>query len=43
MKPVLTFARRWGAPVAAVVFFSLWCVTEAGRVDGSEAVSRTGS
>lgn len=35
MEPVLTFARRWGAPVAAVIFFSLWCVAEAGRMGGS--------
>ncbi|WP_081710321.1 sensor histidine kinase [Arthrobacter sp. 35W] len=25
-------ARYWGAPVAAVVFFYLWCVAEAGRM-----------
>ncbi|MET1063669.1 MAG: histidine kinase [Arthrobacter sp.] len=35
MEPVLKFVRRWGAPVAAVVFFSLWCVAEAGRMGGS--------
>jgi hypothetical protein len=35
MEPVLKFARRWGAPVAAVVFFSLWCVAEADRMGGS--------
>lgn len=35
MEPVLKFARRWGAPVAAVIFFSLWCVAEAGRMGGS--------
>ena len=34
MEPVLKFARRWGAPVAAVIFFSLWCVAEAGRMGG---------
>ena len=34
MEPVLNFGRRWGAPVAAVVFFSLWCVAEAGRMSG---------
>jgi signal transduction histidine kinase len=34
MEPVLNFARRWGAPVAAVIFFSLWCVAEAGRMGG---------
>ncbi|MFM9432854.1 signal transduction histidine kinase [Arthrobacter sp. MP_2.3] len=35
MEPVLNFARRWGALVAAAVFFSLWCVAEAGRMGGS--------
>ncbi|WP_306917134.1 MULTISPECIES: sensor histidine kinase [unclassified Arthrobacter] len=35
MESVLKFARRWGAPVAAVIFFSLWCVAEAGRMGGS--------
>lgn len=35
MEQVLTFARRWGAPVAAVIFFSLWCLAEAGRMGGS--------
>lgn len=35
MESVLNFARRWGAPVAAVIFFSLWCVAEAGRMGGS--------
>jgi signal transduction histidine kinase len=35
MEPVLNLARRWGAPVAAVIFFSLWCVAEAGRMGGS--------
>jgi signal transduction histidine kinase len=35
MEPVLNIARRWGAPVAAVIFFSLWCVGEAGRMGGS--------
>jgi signal transduction histidine kinase len=34
MEPVLNLARRWGAPMAAVVFFSLWCVAEAGRMGG---------
>lgn len=28
----MKFARHWGAPVAAVIFFSLWCVAEAGRM-----------
>lgn len=35
MGSVLNFVRRWGAPVAAVIFFSLWCVAEAGRMGGS--------
>ncbi len=35
MEPVLNFARRWAAPVAAGVFFTLWCVAEAGRMGGS--------
>lgn len=35
MESVLKIARRWGAPVAAVIFFSLWCVAEAGRMGGS--------
>ncbi|WP_090952081.1 sensor histidine kinase [Arthrobacter sp. ov118] len=35
MEPVTNFARRWGAPAAAVIFFSLWCVAEAGRMGGS--------
>jgi signal transduction histidine kinase len=35
MEPVLKFARHWGAPVAAVIFFFLWCVAEAGRMGGS--------
>jgi signal transduction histidine kinase len=35
MESVLKFARRWGAPVVAVIFFSLWCVAEAGRMGGS--------
>jgi signal transduction histidine kinase len=32
MEPVLKYARRWGAPVVAGVFFALWCVAEAGRM-----------
>jgi signal transduction histidine kinase len=32
----MKFARRWGALVVAVIFFSLWCVAEAGRM-GSNA------
>ncbi len=35
MESVLKYARRWGAPVAAVIFFTLWCVAEAGRMGGS--------
>jgi signal transduction histidine kinase len=35
MESVLKVARHWGAPVAAVLFFSLWCVAEAGRMGGS--------
>jgi signal transduction histidine kinase len=35
METVLKFAKRWGAPLVAVVFFSLWCVGEAGRMGGS--------
>jgi signal transduction histidine kinase len=35
MESVLNFVRRWGALVAAVIFFSLWCVAEAGRMGGS--------
>ena len=32
MEPLLKFMRHWGAPVAAVLFFTLWCVGEAGRM-----------
>lgn len=32
MEPVLSLTRRWGAPAAAVIFFVLWCVAEAGRM-----------
>ncbi|MFE4833993.1 sensor histidine kinase [Arthrobacter sp. NPDC056691] len=28
----MNFVRHWGAPVAAVIFFSLWCTAEAGRM-----------
>jgi signal transduction histidine kinase len=28
----MKFARRWGAPVAAVIFFSLWWAAEVGRM-----------
>lgn len=35
MESALSFGRRWAAPAAAVVFFSLWCVGEAGRMGGS--------
>lgn len=31
----MKFAARWGAPLAALVFFSLWCVAEAGRMGES--------
>jgi signal transduction histidine kinase len=32
MEALLKFTRHWGAPVAAVLFFTLWCVGEAGRM-----------
>jgi signal transduction histidine kinase len=32
MEPLLKSMRHWGAPVAAVLFFALWCVGEAGRM-----------
>ncbi|XAS67282.1 histidine kinase [Micrococcaceae bacterium Sec5.7] len=32
MELKLNLARHWGAPAAAVIFFSLWCVAEAGRM-----------
>lgn len=35
MESVVDFVRRWGALVAAVMFFTLWCVAEAGRMGGS--------
>lgn len=35
MESALSFGRRWAAPAAAVVFLSLWCVGEAGRMGGS--------
>lgn len=35
MESVLNFTRRWGAPTVSVIFFSLWCVGEAGRMGGS--------
>jgi signal transduction histidine kinase len=35
MESVLKFVRRWGAPVAAAIFFALWSVAEAGRMGGS--------
>lgn len=35
MEPVMKFAGRWGAPIAAVIFFSLWYVAEAGRMGAS--------
>jgi hypothetical protein len=44
MESVLKYARRWGAPVAAVMFFALWCVAEAGRMgpNGGHGMSNTG-
>ena len=44
MEPVLKYVRRGGALVAAVIFFSLWCVAEAGRMGptGGYGVSNTG-
>ena len=38
MEPVLSLTRRWGAPAAAVIFFVLWCVGEAGRMGGPYGV-----
>lgn len=35
MEQVLKRARHWGAPSAAVIFFSLWCMAEAGRMGDS--------
>jgi signal transduction histidine kinase len=32
MEPLLKVLRHWGAPVAAVIYFALWCVAEAGRI-----------
>jgi len=32
MEPLLKVLRHWGAPAAAVLFFTLWCVAEAGRM-----------
>ncbi|WP_261792314.1 sensor histidine kinase [Arthrobacter sp. PM3] len=32
MEPLLKVLRHWGAPAAAVLFFTLWCVGEAGRM-----------
>lgn len=32
MEPLLKVLRHWGAPVAAVLYFTLWCVAEAGRM-----------
>ncbi|WP_345448060.1 sensor histidine kinase [Arthrobacter gyeryongensis] len=32
MEQTLKVARHWGAPAAAVIFFTLWCVGEAGRM-----------
>lgn len=32
MEQTLKVARQWGAPVAAVIFFTLWCVADAGSM-----------
>lgn len=32
MEALLKVTRHWGAPAAAVLFFTLWCVAEAGRM-----------
>ena len=32
MEALLKVLRHWGAPAAAVLFFTLWCVAEAGRM-----------
>ncbi|GAB2725298.1 sensor histidine kinase [Arthrobacter bambusae] len=32
MEQTLKVVRHWGAPAAAVIFFALWCVGEAGRM-----------
>ncbi|WP_284989250.1 histidine kinase [Arthrobacter sp. efr-133-TYG-120] len=32
MEQTLKVVRHWGAPAAAVIFFTLWCVAEAGRM-----------
>ncbi|MGK3647251.1 histidine kinase [Pseudarthrobacter enclensis] len=32
MEPILNYARRWGAPAAAGIFFALWWAAEAGRM-----------
>ncbi|WP_427015751.1 sensor histidine kinase [Pseudarthrobacter sp. P1] len=37
MKIIRAFARYWGAPAVAALFFVLWCVAEAGRMGGSFA------
>ena len=42
MEPVLNFARRWGAPVAAVLFFFLWWAAEVGRI-GPDWLSWSGN
>ena len=35
MDNLTRFLRIWGAPCAAAVFFTLWCIGEAGRMGGS--------
>lgn len=35
MERPLSLARVWGAPVVAGAFFLLWCVAEAGRMNGA--------
>jgi signal transduction histidine kinase len=44
MESVQKYARRWGAPVVAVMFFSLWCWAEAGRMgpNGGYGMNNTG-
>ena len=38
MRSLLTAARRWAAPAAAAVFFSVWCVVEVGRMGPMVAI-----
>ncbi len=35
MEQFLKVFRTWGAPIVAVVFFVLWCLGEAGRMNGA--------